>query len=267
MAELKVLSVDGTAICAQRFGAGPPLVLLSGALFASKLWGRVVSLLAGERELYVVDRRGRGKSGNVAPYAPEREIEDVLAVLAGIPGSVDLLGHSSGALLALQAAARLPQNLRRLVLYEPPVFFSQADRIPQDLPERLDELLLRGQLEAAVETFFREGPRALDGELQRMKKGPAWSHMVSTLAQTVPYDARVQRSFPADLEQLALIAIPTLMLVGEGSPQRMRVAAETVAARLPNARLHELAGQEHVAMLLAPALFAAALREFWSAAE
>jgi pimeloyl-ACP methyl ester carboxylesterase len=261
MAELTVTSADGTRINAQRYGSGRALVIVSGALFASELWLRVVPLLSAQRCAFVVDRRGRGKSGDGAAYAPERELEDLSAVLEAIEGPVDLLGHSSGAILTLQVAQRAPANLERLIVYEPPVF-EGADRIAPDLPERLEALLSAGQAEAAVETFFREGPRASEFELRRMKDGPPWARMVNSLAHTVAYDSRVQRAFSADPAGLSRVRIRTLMLLGAASPPRMRMAAEMVAARLPNATLTELQGQQHVAMLAAPALFASAVNEF-----
>ena len=267
MAELVVQSADGTRISSRSYGEGRPLVVVSGALFASELWRRVVPLLCDERAVYVVDRRGRGKSGNTAAYAPEREIEDLLAVLAALPGPVDLLGHSSGGILSLQVAQRQPPNLSRLIVYEPPVFFSETDRIADDLPERLDALLASGRPEAAVETFFREGPRASEAELCNMKAGPAWAQMVTALAHTVPYDSRVQRSFSTDLSALSRVRVPTLLLRGTASPARMQSAAEAIAKALPNARLGELAGQQHVAMLFAPTLFAAAVNEFLQATK
>jgi len=262
MAELVVTSVDGTQISSERYGAGRALVVVSGALFASELWRRVVPLISEHRCVVVVDRRGRGKSGNGARYRPEQEIDDILAVLASLQGKVDLLGHSSGAILALQVAERMPANLERLIVYEPPLFFDDPDCIASDLPERLDALLSAGQAEAAVETFFREGPRASEAELLGMKGSPAWGQMVKALAHTVPYDSRIQRAFSADPSALERVRIRTLMLVGAASPARMRRAAETIAARLPNASVTELPGQQHVAMLTAPASFADAVNEF-----
>ncbi len=262
MAERRVESADGTKISLESIGEGRPLVVVSGALFATPLWQRVVPLLAPGRRIELMDRRGRGRSGAQPPYAPERELEDVLAVLASVPGPVDLLGHSSGAILSLQVAARVPANLARLVVYEPPVFFAEADRIASDLPERLDALLGDGKREAAVETFLREGPRASAAELEHMKTGPAWSSMVKHLAHTVPYDSRIQRAYAADPAELARIAIPTLMLVGGASPARMRAAANTIAERLPNAKVSEIPGQEHVAMLTDGPAFAAAVNAF-----
>jgi pimeloyl-ACP methyl ester carboxylesterase len=264
MAQLLVESADGTAISCEGYGEGRALLIVSGALFAARLWKNVVERLSTHRSVYVMDRRGRGKSGDNSAYAPEREVEDILAVLRAIPGPIDLLGHSSGAILSLQVAARQPDKLERLVVYEPPVFFGEADRIARDLPERLDALLAAGNSEGAVETFFREGPRASESELRAMQGGPAWGQMVSALAHTVPYDSRIQRSFSGEAAELARVQIPTLMLLGGASPERMRSGAETIVARLPNARLSELDGQQHTAMLLAPAVFAAAVSEFLS---
>ncbi len=238
------------------------MLLVSGALSTSDMWKRVLPLLQDGRSVEALDRRGRGQSGNQAPYAPEREVEDILAVLAAHDGPVDLLGHSSGAILSLQVAARLPANLARLAVYEPPVFFAEPDLIAPDLPERLDALLASGQGAAAIETFLREGPRQSEDELMSMKAGPMWASTLKNLAHTVVYDARVQHSFSADPSELAAIRIPTLVLVGGESPRRMRSGSEAVAARLPHAELRELAGQRHMAMLGAPALFATAVNEF-----
>ncbi len=266
MAQLLVHSADGTPINVEVQGQGRPLVIVSGALFASERWLPVTTLLATERKPYVVDRRGRGKSGNNAPYDPEREVEDLLAVLADIGEPADLLGHSSGAILALQTAARAPANLEHLVVYEPPVFFNEADRIAPNLPERLEALLAAGQLEQAVETFLLEGPRTSETELRNMKAGSFWAPLVRGFGHTVPYDSRVQRSFSGSTEELQRIRIPTLMLIGGASPERMVTGARTIAARLPRARIAELPGQQHMAQMTATSLFASAVNDFLSSA-
>ena len=262
MTQLLVESADGTPISCESYGDGHALLIVSGALFAAERWLNVVKLLSDKYCVHLLDRRGRGKSGDHAPYTPEREVEDILAVLNAIPGPIDLVGHSSGAILALGAAAHGHSKLERLVVYEPPVFFAEPDLIAPDLPERLEALLAAGKRDLAVETFLREGPRNSDDNLRAMKAGPAWLGMVTGLGHTVPYDARVQRAFTADPAQLARVQIPTLMLVGGASPARMRAGAETVASRLPNARLAELPEQQHMAMLQAPALLAAAITDF-----
>jgi pimeloyl-ACP methyl ester carboxylesterase len=264
MAQRRVRSADGTSIVSHRWGEGRPLLLVSGALSTSEMWKRVLPLLQEGRSVEAIDRRGRGPSGNEGSYAPEREVEDILAVIAAHDEPLDLLGHSSGAILSLQVAARVPQNLARLVVYEPPVFFTEADRIALDLPERLDALLASARREEAIDLFLREGPRQSEADLVAMKAGPGWPNTLN-LAHTVPYDARVQRSFSAAPEELESIRIPTLVLVGGDSPQRMRSGSEAVAARLPRAALRELTGQRHTAMLGAPASFATAVNDFLAA--
>jgi len=262
MAAITVTSADGTTINALSYGTGRALVIVSGALFASERWLKVVPLISTQYNVLVIDRRGRGESGNGTPYAPERELEDISAVLESIDGPVDLLGHSSGAILSLQVAQRTPRNLARLIVYEPPVFFAAEDRIAPDLPERLEALLAAGQLDAAVETFLREGPRAPEADLSALKAAPTWAPLVKAFAHTVPYDARLQRAYSGSAAELARVRVRTLMLLGASSPERMRSAAETITGRLPNATMTELAGQQHVAMLSAPALFADTVNDF-----
>jgi len=264
--QLLVRSSDGTPISSESHGEGRPLVVVSGALFGSDRWLPVVPRLTIGRRVLIIDRRGRGKSGDTLPYAPEREVEDILAVLANLAGPVDLFGHSSGAILALQAAARVPPNLARLIAYEPPVFFRDEDRIAPDLPERLDALLAKGDRNAAVQTFLREGPRVAEREIAGMAASGFWPQLLAAQGHTVPYDSRVQRSFNAGPDELARIRVRSLMLLGGASPERMKAGAQTVAARLPNAELKELPGQQHVAQLSAPELFASAVNEFLAGA-
>ncbi|HEX3776391.1 MAG TPA: alpha/beta hydrolase [Polyangiaceae bacterium] len=266
MAELIVRAPDGTKISSESYGQGRPLVIVSGAMFARERWLSVIPLFASERDPYVIDRRGRGRSGDTQPYAPEREIEDIVAVIERIGEPLDLLGHSSGAILALQVAARAPAQLERVIAYEPPIFFKAEDSIVQDLPERLDALLAAGKREAAVETFFREGPRMSDQEIQSLKAAPFWPQLVATLGHTVPYDSRVQRSFKGERSELESIRVPTLMLVGSASSPRMQSGARTIAERLSHAQIAELAEQQHMAHVTAPALFAATVNGFLSAA-
>jgi pimeloyl-ACP methyl ester carboxylesterase len=237
------------------------LVVVPGALSDQTAWTACAPLLAVGRSVHVIDRRGRGASGDARSSEPDREVEDVLAGLAAVGGG-DLLGHSSGAVLALQAAERAPEDLQRLVLYEPPLFFNAEDAIPSDLPERLDALVAAGDEDGALQTFLREGPRAPESDIQDLRShGTAWQRLLA-MARTVPYDARIVRDFDTDLRRLIDMRTPTLMLIGEDSPPRTRRGSEAIARALPDVRIEALPGQGHHAQFLAPEMFADAVDRF-----
>ncbi len=257
-----MISADGTRIAVSANGDGPALVVVPGALSDRTAWTVCAPLLAAGRSVHVIDRRGRGGSGDARSYESDFEVEDVLAVLAAVGGPADLLGHSSGAILALRAAERAPKDLGRLVLYEPPLFFDADDAIAADLRERLDALVAAEDEDGALETFLREGPRAQESEIQEVRShGSAWPRMLA-LVHTIPYDARVVRDFDMDLRRLADMRAPTLMLIGGESPPRVRRASEAIARALPDVRIEELPGQGHQAQLLAPDVFAGAVDRF-----
>jgi pimeloyl-ACP methyl ester carboxylesterase len=174
-----VISADGTRIAVSADGDGPALVVVPGALSDRTAW-TCAPLLAAGRSVHAIDRRGRGGSGDARSYEPDFEVEDVLAVLAAVGGPADLLGHSSGAILALRAAERAPKDLGRLVLYEPPLFFDADDAIAADLPERLDALVAAEDGDGALETFLREGPRAQESDIQEVRSDEsAWPRMLA----------------------------------------------------------------------------------------
>ena len=259
-----VRSADGTPISVERIGDGPPLVVVPGALSDVASWSACAPLLADGRSALVVDRRGRGASGDAETYQVEREAEDVLAVLDELGVPTDLLGHSSGAILALEAAERSPAHVQRLVLYEPPVFIDVEDSVPADLPERLDTLLAEGDADGALETFLREGPRTPEGEIRWLRAHTGWQRMLA-MARTVTYDARISQMFDPDLDRLASMETPTLMLIGSLSPPRMRKGSEAIAASLPRVQIEELEGQAHIAHQSAPDALAAAVLRFLTA--
>lgn len=252
-------SRDGTCIAFERGGVGPPVILVHGALVDRTCWRAVLPLLQRHCTTHALDRRGRDASGDTAPYAVEREVEDILAVLGMIDGPADLLGHSSGALLALHVATRAA-SLRRLMLYEPPLFFG-AERRPVDLADRVQALVAAGDREVAARTFLREGPGRSDAEIEQMQRGPLWPGLVA-LAHTTPYDARVQADFLFDPARLRAVRVPTLLVLGGAGPAAMRASTETLAAALPHARVAVLPGQGHTAMFTAPELFAREVLRF-----
>lgn len=255
----RVVSADGTPIAYERSGTGPALVLIGGAFSDRSAAASMASALAPHFTVFAYDRRGRGDSGDLQPYAVEREVEDLQALIREAGGTALVYGHSSGAALALQAAAR-GLSIRRLALYEPP-FIVDASRppIPMDFRLRLEALIAAGRRGDAVELFWREAlmmpPEAIDGA----RRAPMWPGL-EALAHTLPYDQAIVEHYlagrPLPAEWSASVTMPTLVLDGGDSPESMRNAAAAVARLLPHAERRSLAGQGHgaPAEVLAPIL-------------
>ncbi len=256
-----VQSSDGTPIAFQRSGSGPPLVLAHAATVDHRSWARVAPLLARHFTVYALDRRGRGASGDAPLHAVEREVDDICAVLDAAGEPAYLLGHSSGAILALEAALRRP-GLRGLAIYEPPLIAAgQRLRPAAGLAERLQRLVAAGEHEVALRAFLHEGPGLTEAEIDRMAAGPNWAASVA-LAHTTPYDARIVDGYMPDWRRLRVFQPPALLLVGEASPGWMRAGAGALAAAMPCSRIAVLRGQKHFAIFTAPELFAQAVVSF-----
>lgn len=248
-----VISSDGTAIAFQRSGAGPPLVLVHGTSASHTRWRPVLPALEEHFTVWALDRRGRGDSGDASEYAIEREFEDVAAVLNAVGEPVYLLGHSYGAICALEAA-RLTGNVRKLVLYEPPIPIADAQLGDDAVIGRLQALLDEGDREAVVTTFFREVVGMPDAELSMFKASPAWSARVAA-AHTLPRELWGLRAYRFAAERFADFQTPTLLLLGGDSPRGVERAARLVDEALPAGRIVVMPGQQHIAMDTAPDLF------------
>ncbi|MEJ3658864.1 alpha/beta hydrolase [Actinomycetes bacterium KLBMP 9759] len=250
----KVRSTDGTTIAFDQIGAGRPLVLVAGASCDRGVDAPIAQGLAEHFTVLNYDRRGRGDSGNTLPFAVEREIEDIAAMLDAAGGSAVVLGLSSGAALAAHAAAAgLPINA--LVMWEPPyVLDPDGARETKEYTERLHTLLAQGRYGDAVEQFMRRVGLP-DEMIAGMRQSPYWA-LGEQLAPTLAYDAAVMgdATVPADL--YATISVPTLLLAGSASPAWMRDAAQAVAGTIPGARFDVLEGQDHnvAGDVLAPAV-------------
>jgi pimeloyl-ACP methyl ester carboxylesterase len=261
-----VTSKDGTTIAFDRMGDGPPVILVDGA-FGHRRFGPnepLAPLLAEHFTVYTYDRRGRGGSGDTPPYAVEREVEDLDALIGAAGGSASLYGISSGAALALAAAARgLP--VTRLALFEAPfVVDDSRPPIPDDYLDRLNQLVAEDRRADAIRLFMTKGVGLPGVVVTMMRLMPAWSKL-KAVAHTAPYDAAVLgdtgsgRPLPAD--RWASVTVPTLVLVGEKSPVWMRNAMRALADTLPHARHQVLPRQTHI---VKPKVLAPALVEFLS---
>ena len=249
----KLLSKDGTPIAYHRSGPGMPLVLVHGTGGAYARWAPILPALEKQFTVYAVDRRGRGESGEARTYAIEREFEDVAAVVDSIGGEVNLLGHSFGGICALEAALLTPR-LRKLVLYEPPLPVPCVTIYPEGVIDRLDALLDAGDRSAVLTTFMREVVRMPEYELDLFKSSPAFPARLAA-AHTLPRELRAHEAYRFEPERFKNLRVPTLLLLGGDSPQFFRSAIEAVNAILPNSRIVELPGQQHIAMDTAPDIF------------
>jgi pimeloyl-ACP methyl ester carboxylesterase len=256
----KVLSRDGTLIAYEQLGSGPPLILVDGALCSRKLgpMPKLAPLLARHFTVFMYDRRGRGDSADTQPYTKEREVEDLEALIREAGGSAFVLGVSSGAGLALEAAAS-GLRIAKLAIYEPPYMVRAADRERHARArheEQLKLLVAAGKRGDAVTYFMRQmvGIPAVFAMMMRLIPG-MWSKL-KAVAHTLPYDAAVMGDFSLPAERLKSVTMPTLAIGGEKSDARLRAAVAAVAEVLPNGRQHQLPGQTHnvKAEVLTPAL-------------
>jgi pimeloyl-ACP methyl ester carboxylesterase len=208
--------------------------------------------------VYALERRGRGESEDAPGYAIEREFEDVAAVVEAIGGPVNLLGHSYGAICALEAARRAA-NLHRLVLYEPPIVTAPIASL-EDV-ERLEALLAAGDRPGVLITFMRDIVRMPAHELELFMASPAFPARVAA-AHTLPREVRAQRTYRFRPELFADVRVPTCLLLGGSSPEYFHAATELVAAALPDSQVVVLPNQQHIAMDTAPEMWLAEVLGF-----
>lgn len=255
-----VTSPDGTPIAYERTGAGPPLVLVHGTTADHTRWAPVLPALEARFAVYAIDRRGRGDSGDAAAYALDREAEDVAAVVESIDDPVVLLGHSYGALCALEAA-RLTDGLRGLVLYEPPIPIGGHQAASADDLAAMRAHLDAGEDEAALVVFFTEVADVPPAQLDVLRSAPNWPARVAA-AHTAYREARAADAYAFDPARFDGMTTPTLLLAGGESPTWFREAIDALEAALPDSRVAVLEGQEHVAMNTAPERFVEAVLAF-----
>jgi pimeloyl-ACP methyl ester carboxylesterase len=257
-------SQDGTPIGYQQAGRGPSLILVDGALCyrASGPSGPLAALLAPHFTVFTYDRRGRGESGDTAPYAVEREVEDLAAVLREAGGSAFVYGISSGAALVLEAAGRLP-GIHKLALYEAPFIVDNTHSpLPTDYLAKLEDLIASDRRSAALKMFMRRV--GVPGFfLLLMPLLPVWSKL-KAIAHTLVYDITMiqdyERGTPFPAGQWTSIAAPALVADGGKSPAWMRNGMRALAAHLPNAKYRTVDGQTH---MLKPQAIAPVLIEFF----
>jgi pimeloyl-ACP methyl ester carboxylesterase len=253
-----IASADGTKIACWRSGAGKALVCIHGIMVDHSHWDAVRPLLQESVGVVAIDRRGHGSSEpGPASHSLADEVGDLAAVIAACEGRVDVLGHSYGGLVALEAAT-LGLPIDRLVVYEPSI-----DDDPQfpDVLARVTELVERGQKELATETLLIERTGLPADQVEAVHALALWPILLEGV-EYLPREGRAILDYRFRPERFADLRIPTLVLVGEQSPAYRHDAVRALDEALPHSELRVLAGQEHVAAQTAPDLLAAEILRF-----
>jgi pimeloyl-ACP methyl ester carboxylesterase len=246
----KVQSADGVLIAYGRSGSGPALILVTGAFNDRTSSRQLAAVLAADFTVYAYDRRGRGDSEDGDSYAIDREAADLAAVAAEAGSSPLVYGHSSGASIALEAAAR-GADMRALAVYEPPYGTNSTFA----LADELEQLAATGQESAAAERFMRHAGTPPE-MIEQMKAAPYWPRMAG-FARTLPYDIRLA-SVP--IPGLSAAGMPVLALAGSASPAWALDGAEAIGASAADGRSLILPGQTHA---VATEVIVLVLREFF----
>lgn len=258
-----LVSKDGTRISYQKTGTGPAIIIVNGALSYRALYNdsALTAPLAKQFTVYTYDRRGRGASTETKPYAVDREIEDIEALINDAGGSARLFGSSSGAALSVLAAAKLgKEKIPQLVLYEPP-YVAVSEKQKQDfigIGKRIDELLANGKPGEAMAFHFTAIGTPADA-LEKIRQSPQWPLMAS-VEHTLAYDYTILDNGAVPAGEAKKATMPTLVLYGEKSFAMMSTAAKNLASAMPDAKAKALAGQTHQA---APEVLAPVLLEFF----
>jgi pimeloyl-ACP methyl ester carboxylesterase len=257
-------SHDGTTIAYDKQGDGPAVIVVDGALtvHSSGSGSELATRLAPHFTVYGFDRRGRGESGDTLPYAVNREIDDIEALIDHAGGSSYLYGHSSGGPLALRAALRLGRKVSKIAMYEPP--YNNDPGAQESWSQYLGQLrqaLAEGRRGDAVALFMRFVGMPAD-QVDGMRHAPLWRGLES-VAPTLAYDhaAILGEPWSVPTELAARLSVPALVMAGGASFPSMPLAARAMSQAIPQGQLRMLEGQTHE---VNPAVLAPVLVEFFS---
>ena len=259
---VNVKSKDGTLISVECAGTGPSLVIVHGGIGDRTRWKSLFPLFASHFTVCAMDRRGHGASGDSPDYSLQKEVEDVAAVCNSRSGPVFVLGHSYGAVCALEAAF-LTNKISKLVLYEPPL----QDLDHTAVAARMKKMIQAGDREKASVTFLQEIVMISPSEVVAMKARPSWPALVASIDSQLR-QIRALAGYRFDPKRIGTLTVPTLILTGSktSSPQ-LKLAINGLMQSLPNRRLVVFEGQEHNAMETVPEEFANTVIDFLRSTE
>ncbi len=259
---MKTRSADGTEISCDVLGAGAPLVLVHGTGDDAPVFDRVRDGLAGHFQIYVMHRRGRGKSGDNQAYEMAREVDDIVSVIDGIGGKVNLFGHSYGGSCSLEAARRT-SHLRAMMIYEPPNIQVHDPR-RTEIVDRLVAFIDQGERDAVVRLFLHEFV-GLPGEVvaRQQQRKAAWARRVAE-AHTIPRELVEVSNYRFDPAGFTQLRVPARIMCGGATRAVMRETVKLVSEAIAGADMREFSGHKHHAMTTAPDLFTGELVEFFA---
>lgn len=246
-----VTSKDGTKIAYDKLGTGPAVILVGGGLDDGSENAPLAAELAKQFTVYNYARRGRADSGDTQPYALEREIEDIDALITEAGGSAHLFGLSSGGALALEAAAA-GLAIDKLAVYEVPYSMGdEAVQYWQDYVKELTTALADNRRDDALALFMKLAGSS-DEDIEGAKNSPFWSG-VQSIAHTLAYDAACLGDGQPPTARLATITQPTLVATGTVidphmaglQPSFFDEAADAIARSIPHAKRQIIEGQSH----------------------
>jgi pimeloyl-ACP methyl ester carboxylesterase len=264
-ARSSTLSTDGTRIGWITKGHGRPLLLVHGGGADHTRLEPFADRLSDRFTVHLVDRRGRGMSGDGARYDIELEYDDIAAAAETIGGQVTVLGHSYGGPIVIGAASRTAA-IARVVAYEgwparpgsPPAYELG------DIVERIQALVDAADLDGAVSLVFREVVGLDEPQLEDMRAQPSWSARLAA-APTLPRELRTEPTIQLAVADLNSIRVPVLLVIGGQNESALRPGADELCSIMSDARVAILPGQGHMAFDTAPDLLASTISEFLSA--
>jgi pimeloyl-ACP methyl ester carboxylesterase len=252
LATYDVEASDGVMLHVTKVGQGKPVVIVHGSLSTSEDWRGVADALAPERTVHVFDRRGRGGSGDSEDYDLQTEVDDVVSVLRSLDEPATLVGHSYGAIVALEVARQHP--IDALVLYEPPLAVNGP--VAGDALGPYADAIASGDIDGALVIGLQEAIHVPAEGVGFLRTTPLWGQM-SALAPTWTRELAQIDQRGGDVERYRDLQVPTTLILGEATPPHHVDATNALSRVLPNSTVVSLPGQGHFAHLEQPALLAA----------